>query len=276
VERVPARAGARNGGVRFLQCATRRRVKGDEVRARTSLRAGWDAGPGLMQRLGEAGGSRGAGLRTKRWEQPRQRDGRAVLPDARARASTTERQSESEPVVEAPSFAEQPQSWRTSAVCSNDRALEDGRSLQARAGLVAGGDAAIALRMRCRGRAGCRPGQTEHGERGKRPERAEPLVARQGPMPAAALGAWPSPRSSPRTGKPSTWRRRTAGLQHRKPFRRSDVNTSAPSSAHAEERVLGWQRKLHRWATSACPVESPVRGNSHAGFGGRRRADRLA
>jgi hypothetical protein len=138
VERVPARAGARNGGVRFLQCATRRRVKGDEVRARTSLRAGWDAGPGLMQRLGEAGGSRGAGLRTKRWEQPRQRDGRAVLPDARARASTTERQSESEPVVEAPSFAEQPQSWRTSAVCSNDRALEDGRSLQARAGLVAG------------------------------------------------------------------------------------------------------------------------------------------
>src|SRR6266540_5436283 len=72
--------------------------------------------------------------------------------------------------------------------------------------------------MRCRGRAGCRPGQTEHGERGKRPERAEPLVARQGPMPAAALGAWPSLRSSPRAGKPSTWRRRTAGLQHRKPF----------------------------------------------------------
>jgi hypothetical protein len=28
-----------------------------------SIRAGWDAGPGLMQRLGEAGGSRGVGSR---------------------------------------------------------------------------------------------------------------------------------------------------------------------------------------------------------------------
>jgi hypothetical protein len=35
-------------------------------------------------------------------------------------------------VVEAPSFAHQPQTWRTWAVRSNDRALEDGRSLRAR------------------------------------------------------------------------------------------------------------------------------------------------
>jgi hypothetical protein len=96
-----------------------------------SIRAGWDAGPGLMQRPGEAGGSRGVGSRTERWEQPRQRDGRAVLPDARARASETERQSEREAVFEAPRFADQPQTWRTWAGRSDDRALEDGRSRRA-------------------------------------------------------------------------------------------------------------------------------------------------
>ena len=73
-------------------------------------------------------------------------------------------------------------------------------------------DAASARRKRCRGTASCRPGQTDHGERGKRPVRVGPLVAaRQGPMPADGRGAWRSPRSSPRAGKPSTWRRRTAG-----------------------------------------------------------------
>jgi len=43
-------------------------------------------------------------------------------------------------VVEAPLLAEQPRTWRIWAVRSNDRALEDGRSLRARerAGLVAG------------------------------------------------------------------------------------------------------------------------------------------
>ncbi len=60
--------------------------------------------------------------------------------------------------------------------------------------------------MGCRGKASCRPGQTDHGERGKRPVRAGLLVAaRQGPMPADGRGAWRSPRSSPRAGKPSTW-----------------------------------------------------------------------
>jgi hypothetical protein len=85
-----------------------------------------------MQRPGAAGGSRGLGSRTERWEQPRQRDGGAVLPDARARASVTERQSESEAVAEAARFAQQPQTWRIWAGRSNDRALEDGRSLRAR------------------------------------------------------------------------------------------------------------------------------------------------
>src|SRR5437764_12651765 len=105
--------------------------------------------------------------------------------------------------------------------------------------------------MRCSGRAGCRPGQTDHGERGKRPARAGLLVAaRQGAMSADGRGAWRSPRiRSPRAGKPSTWRRRTAGPQFENPFGRSGVNSSAPLAVElAEERVLGWQTKLHRWA----------------------------
>jgi hypothetical protein len=104
--------------------------------------------------------------------------------------------------------------------------------------------------MGCRGRAGCRPGRTDHGERGRRSVRAEQLVAaRQGPMPAEGRGACRSPRSSPRAGKPSTWRRRTAGPRQATPFGRSGVNTPAPLSAkEAEQRVLGWQTKLHRWA----------------------------
>src|SRR6266542_3003597 len=104
--------------------------------------------------------------------------------------------------------------------------------------------------MRCRGRADCRPGRMDHSERGKRPGGAGSLVAaRQGPMPADAAAAWRSPRSSPSRGKPGTWRRRTAGRRREKPFGRSGVNTSAPLDAkQAEERVLGWQTKLHRWA----------------------------
>ena len=59
----------------------------------------------------------------------------------------------------------------------------------------------------------------------------------------------PTRRSSPRAGRPSTRRRRTAGPQHETLFGRSGVNTSAPLATHeAEERVLGWQTKLHRWA----------------------------
>lgn len=46
-------------------------------------------------------GQRPRGIACVRWEQPRRRSGRAGLPDARVRASETERQSESEAVVEA-------------------------------------------------------------------------------------------------------------------------------------------------------------------------------
>src|SRR4051812_41438369 len=111
-------------------------------------------------------------------------------------------------------------------------------------------ETASARRRRCRGTAGCRPGQTDHGERGKRPVRAGSLVAaRQGPMPADGRGAWRSPRSSPSWGKPSAWQRRTAGPWPETPFGRSGVKTPAPLDASsAGERVLGWQTKLHRWA----------------------------
>ena len=74
------------------------------------------------------------------------------------------------------------------------------------------------------------------------------VAAWDGPMPADARGAWWSPRSSPMTGKPSTWRRRTAGRQHEELFGRSGVDTLAPLDAKsASGRVLGWQTKLHRW-----------------------------
>src|SRR6187200_865589 len=111
-------------------------------------------------------------------------------------------------------------------------------------------ETASTRRMCCRGTANCPPGRTDHGERGKRPVCAGPLVAaRQGPMPADGRGAWRSPRSSPRAGRPSTWRRRTAGPRREKLFGRSGVKSPAPLDAKsAEERVLGWQTKLHRWA----------------------------
>ena len=114
-------------------------------------------------------------------------------------------------------------------------------------------EAASARRMGCRGKANCRPGQTDHGERGKRPVRAGLLVAaRQGPMPADGRWAWRSPRSSPRAGKPSTWRRRTAGPQHHTPFGRSGVNTPAPLAPKCRGAGTGM-------ADEAAPMGSPGR-----------------
>ena len=62
--------------------------------------------PAAMPALGRCSGLAKLGAvaardRASWWEQPRRRSGRAVLPDARVRASKTERQSESEAVVEA-------------------------------------------------------------------------------------------------------------------------------------------------------------------------------
>ena len=93
------------------------------------IRAGWNAGPGLMQRLGEAGGHLGRGIARRRVKRPRRCDGRAALPDARVRASETERQSGSELVSEAPGLQTRPEIWRTWVVRSNDAALIYGGSL---------------------------------------------------------------------------------------------------------------------------------------------------
>lgn len=105
---------------------------------------------------------------------PRGRSGRVVLPDTRVRASETERQSESESMVEAPSSIDWPETWRTWAGRNDETALYAGGSLHApREGLRGGPrETAIARGMACRGKVGCRPGQTDHGERGKRPVRA--------------------------------------------------------------------------------------------------------
>lgn len=96
------------------------------------IRDGCQAGPGLMQRPGEAGGSSGRGIARYGAKRRRQRNGRAALPDARARASKTARQSASELVSEAPRMQKRPQTWRTWVVYSNDVALVYGGSLHAR------------------------------------------------------------------------------------------------------------------------------------------------
>jgi hypothetical protein len=96
------------------------------------------------------------------------------------RASETERQSESEPVVEAARHYKRPETWRTWAVHSNDAALIDGGSRCVwilDLGVVVVGRLRVPDGWCCSGRAGCRPGLTDHGERGKRPVRAELAVA---------------------------------------------------------------------------------------------------
>ncbi len=82
-----------------------------------------------MQRPGEAGGHLGRGIARRAVKRPQRCDGRAVLPDARVRVSETERQSESELVVEAPRLQKRPETWRTWVAHSNDAALIYGGSL---------------------------------------------------------------------------------------------------------------------------------------------------
>src|ERR1019366_6166942 len=120
------------------------------------------------------------------------------------------------------------------------------------------GKAAAYLWRGCRGRAGHHPRRLVSGERGNHLGAAlpagQPGRRRAGSSSAVGPEVGRSPRSSPRSGKPATWRRRTASPQPRTwNVRRSPVNTGGPSPdpEGAWQRVLGIQSKLHQWATDA-------------------------
>jgi hypothetical protein len=132
-----------------------------------------------MQRPGEAGGSRGAGSRADGGSSPDnvaagwtcQTPACALArPKGRAKAKRwlkpLDRTSDLKPG-----------GW---VVGSNDGDGVDRRHAPVRVHRCRTGgrrDAAIAPRMRCRGKADCRPGQTDHGERGKRSRGDRSLVA---------------------------------------------------------------------------------------------------
>ena len=105
-------------------------------------------------------------------------------------------------------------------------------------------------RRSCRGKAGHLPRQTVHGERGNR---AESDRYRSSALSAVGLGKGRSLCSSPRAGKPLTWRREAAScaVGYWK-NRRTPVNASAswPEAEQARNRVLEIQTKLHRWAVT--------------------------
>jgi hypothetical protein len=79
-----------DGGPMVVAGAPRGAMRKEMQDDKHLVRAGWNAGPGLMQQPGEAGDGRDAGSRVG-GQASRQRDGRAALPDARVRASETER-----------------------------------------------------------------------------------------------------------------------------------------------------------------------------------------
>ena len=101
-----------------------------------------------------------------------------------------------------------------------------------------------------RGIAGYRPRQAEIRERGNRDRVALLRTSRAHPssMYDAVVGR--SLRSSPRPGKPATWRRETASQQHQWKGGAVALNndTPWPSVADAKVRVLSIQRKLHQWS----------------------------
>ena len=130
----------------------------------------------------------------------------------------------------------------------------------------------------CRGKVGHRPRRSVRGERGKRPGLVprpdHPGRVRAGSSSAGRAGAWRSRRSSPRPGKPVTWRRAAASSQRRCwEGGRSPVNTDVlwPEPEWAEAQVLRIQTTLHRWAVAQRRglVESRMRGDAHVRFGGR-------
>ena len=86
----PLLPSGRRGGLVVVVAAPRGAMRKEMKDIKHLVRAGWNAGPGLMQRPGEAGDGQGVESRA-RGQASRQRDGRAALPDARVRDSKTER-----------------------------------------------------------------------------------------------------------------------------------------------------------------------------------------
>ncbi len=84
------------------------------------------------------------------------------------------------------------------------------------------------------------------------PATSRAVRCRESSSSADGVVAGRSPRSSPRAGKPSTWRKGGSEFAGRLwNGRRSPVNTDAswPTAELAKARVLRIQTKLHQWAT---------------------------
>ena len=182
-----------------------------------------DSTAGLSRQPGEAEGSLTPELRGRVASSP-DNDATATCGDCRTVRARLARRTvcdESEPVIEAPQ-ANTPGSNR----------MDTGRMSGAREPRFAG-------RPVCGGD-GCRP--EAHGGR-PRDRHTKPAAERAGTDPANH----DRPR---RTGKPSTGRTGAVGLRPVWNARRSPLNSGGPwpSPSSAQERVLGIQRKLHKWS----------------------------
>ncbi len=139
--------------------------------------AGCDAGPGLMQQPGEAEGSQGVEAHASGRSSPDNvTAGRycqtpaRVQARAKGRAQANRRQK---PLHR----SDGPKPGGHGPYAADGAAVEcGGLHRAASTGRGGRGETASAPRMRCRGRVGCRPARTDHGERGKRPARARLLV----------------------------------------------------------------------------------------------------
>jgi hypothetical protein len=130
-----------------------------------------------MQRPGEAGGSRGAGSRASGVKRPDNvTAGRycqtpaCVLARSKGRAKANWWQKPLDSMSDPKPGGHGSLTATTPLVLSGRRAPR----LACQSGRGGRRDAASACRMGCRGIASFRPGQTDHGERGKRPLRAGP------------------------------------------------------------------------------------------------------
>src|SRR3954454_7603678 len=103
---------------------------------------------------------------------------------------------------------------------------------------------------------GADPVERFGSERGNHPvgplSGQQPAARREGASPADAGGVGRRTRSSPRSGKPATWRRGPVCSRRDRITGRSSVNTDAPwpELFQALPRVLAMQAKLHRWAAA--------------------------